>query len=310
MRSIRRYILIWSAAGIMNPPELLQIELGFLEQLLDPVQEAVGRCAVDGAVVVGERQVHDRADHDRVLAVERRAPPGRFTISPMRRIPTCGWLMIAKPYRFPWRPGFETVKVPPFSSSAESFFGRARAAERSSIAAARPDEREPVGVAHHGHDAGPSRSRPRRRRGSSCFSTIASSSTEALRRGNSRSARTVACTMNGRKVSAKPCSAWNALLVRGRAASRRRAGRSRRRCRRAATRSASRAPCARRRACAAASSAMNGSPGRRAGAVGEARRRFASELARACRAAGAGAHRAGRCAGAARRCAALDVAPA
>ena len=31
MRSIRRYILIWSAAGIMNPPELLQIEFGFLQ---------------------------------------------------------------------------------------------------------------------------------------------------------------------------------------------------------------------------------------------------------------------------------------
>ena len=69
--AIRPSHSIWSGPG-----HGLEVELGLLEQLADAVQEAVGRGAVDGAVIVGERQVHDRADHDRVLAVERRAPPG------------------------------------------------------------------------------------------------------------------------------------------------------------------------------------------------------------------------------------------
>ena len=46
----------------------------------------------------------------------------------------------------------------------------------------------------------------------SFFSTIASSSTEALRRGNSRSARTVAWTTKGRKESPKPWSCSKARL--------------------------------------------------------------------------------------------------
>src|SRR5207302_1045950 len=41
----------------------------------------------------------------------------RFWISPMRRMPTLGWLMIAPPKRLPLRPGFETLKVAPLKSS-------------------------------------------------------------------------------------------------------------------------------------------------------------------------------------------------
>ena len=49
------------------------------------------------------------------------------------------------------RPGFETVKVPPFSSSAVSFFARARL-ERSSIAAARPASESRSAWRTHRHD--------------------------------------------------------------------------------------------------------------------------------------------------------------
>ena len=48
-----------------------EVELGLLQELADAVEEAVRRRAVDGAVVVGEREVHDRADDDRVLAADR-----------------------------------------------------------------------------------------------------------------------------------------------------------------------------------------------------------------------------------------------
>src|SRR6185312_10269604 len=56
----------------------------------------------------------------------------RFWTSPMRRIPTFGWLMIAPPKRFPLSPGFETLNVAPLRSSIVILPARARFA-RSSI---------------------------------------------------------------------------------------------------------------------------------------------------------------------------------
>jgi len=49
-----------------------------------------------------------------------------------------------------------------------------------------------------------------------CFSTMASSTTEALRAGVSRRARTTAWTMKGRKVSATPWLSWKLPLLRAR----------------------------------------------------------------------------------------------
>ena len=62
---------------------------------------------------------------------------GRFSMVPMPRIATCGWLMIGVPKRLPKTPGLVTVKVPPCTSSTLSFFARARSA-RSFTARARP----------------------------------------------------------------------------------------------------------------------------------------------------------------------------
>ncbi len=50
------------------------------------------------------------------------------------------------------------------------------------------------------------------------FSTIASSSTEAFSCGNSRSARTAACTTKGRKVRLYEFASWKARLCLSRTA--------------------------------------------------------------------------------------------
>src|SRR2546430_12911762 len=51
-------------------PSRLELELRFLDQLADAVQEPVAGHAVDHAVIVRERQVHHRPDDDGVLAVQ------------------------------------------------------------------------------------------------------------------------------------------------------------------------------------------------------------------------------------------------
>ena len=62
---------------------------------------------------------------------------GRFSMAPMPRIATCGWLITGVPKRLPKTPGLVTVKVPPCVSSGFSFLVRARSA-RSLAVLARP----------------------------------------------------------------------------------------------------------------------------------------------------------------------------
>ena len=62
---------------------------------------------------------------------------GRFSMPPTPRMATCGWLMMGKPITVPKTPGLVMVKVPPCTSSGESFLARARSA-RSPMRRASP----------------------------------------------------------------------------------------------------------------------------------------------------------------------------
>ncbi len=71
------------------------------------------------------------------MAMASSRTTGRFSMVPIPRMATWGWLMIGVPKRLPKTPGFVIVKVPPCTSSTFSFFVRARSA-RSLTAFAMP----------------------------------------------------------------------------------------------------------------------------------------------------------------------------
>ena len=126
----------------------------------------------------------------------------RLTISPMRRMPTCGWLMMAAPKRFPFSPGLETVNDPPESSSAVTLPVRPRAA-RSSMARARPSTLSSLALRITGTRSPFSVSTATPRFTSLRRMTL-SSCTTAFSRGNSARACTVARQTPTRKLGAFP----------------------------------------------------------------------------------------------------------
>src|SRR5438045_3553969 len=128
--------------------------------------------------------------------------PARFTISPIRTMPTCGWLMIDAPQRLPFSPGFETVKEPPESSSAVTLPVRARAA-RSSSARARRSTLFSLALRMTGTSRPLSVSTATPRLMSLRRMTV-SSCTTAFMRGNSASACTAARHTATRKLGARP----------------------------------------------------------------------------------------------------------
>ena len=81
---------------------LAAVALPALEALAQVAEEAARVRAVDEAVVVGQRDVHHRADRDHVLAERRPATThGRFTSAYVPRIADCGWLMTGVPWNVP-----------------------------------------------------------------------------------------------------------------------------------------------------------------------------------------------------------------
>ncbi len=79
---------------------------------------------------------------------------GRFSIVPMPRIATCGWLMMGVPKRLPKTPGFVTVNVPPCTSSTLSFFA-ARAVGQVVHGPGEAEHVLLVGVVDDRHDEAP-----------------------------------------------------------------------------------------------------------------------------------------------------------
>ena len=76
-----------------------------LEALADVSEEASGEGAVDEAMVVGEGDVHDRANRDHVLPHLVLDDPGRLHDRVGARIAACGWLMTGVPWNVPSRRG-------------------------------------------------------------------------------------------------------------------------------------------------------------------------------------------------------------
>ena len=99
---------------------LEQQRSGILDQLLDADQELDGFAAVDEAVVVGERQVHHRADHD--LAVRRRS--GAAGSCACRGCRPAAGSGSACDSSEPKMPPLVIVNVPPRRSSSVSVLSR------------------------------------------------------------------------------------------------------------------------------------------------------------------------------------------
>ena len=113
--------------------------------------------AVDQAVVVGQREIHHRADHDLAVAHHR-----AVLDAVQAENADCGGLMIGVDISEPNTPPLEMVKVPPFMSSIVSVPSRARL-PKSAIVLLDLGEAHAVGIAHHRHDQAVARRRPRRR---------------------------------------------------------------------------------------------------------------------------------------------------
>src|SRR6266511_3865396 len=108
-----------------------------LEPLAEVTQEAAGEGAVDEPVVVGEREVHDRANRDRVLAQLVLHDPGALDDRVRAENRRLRLADDRRPVEGSVPPGFVIVKVPPWTSSGRSCFSRARLAT-SAIAFANP----------------------------------------------------------------------------------------------------------------------------------------------------------------------------
>ena len=72
-----------------------------LEFFAQVAQEASGKRAVDEAVVVRERQVHDRAIAITSSPSSSCTTHGRFTTAYVPRIAACGWLITGVPWNVP-----------------------------------------------------------------------------------------------------------------------------------------------------------------------------------------------------------------
>ena len=130
-------------------------------------------------------------------------------------IATWGWLMTGATMKVPKGPEFETVNVPPMSSSVRSFELRARAARSAISRAIAPRRLSSARRTTGASSPSKLRSMATLRSTWSC-STSPPSTTEALRCGNSCSTWTSARQMNGKYVKVKPSARrhWTWFLCR------------------------------------------------------------------------------------------------
>ena len=81
------------------------------------------KCAIDHAMVAGQRDRHDALEADGAIGL---SPPPARRVAPTARMVACGGLMMAENSRTPYMPRLEIADAPPWYSLGFSFLVRAR----------------------------------------------------------------------------------------------------------------------------------------------------------------------------------------